>query len=573
LRILLFASAFNGLSQRVYKELILAGHHVSIELSKDPDVMQMAVLDFESQLVICPFLKHRIPDSIWQALPCLVLHPGIIGDKGPSSLDWAVLNQERKWGATLLQANHDFDAGQVWATSLFDMQEKSKASIYRHGINSCAVKMIKQAVALFEEGIIPNIKQNKENIFGCDRPLMKQKVRKINWQIDRGELILKKINAADSFPGVLDEIQGVEYYLFGASFEKSNTNKFVAGEIIGQREESIARATKDGIIWIKQLKKIKNEKTTFQKLPSIRALKNDNFDTKQIPEISSRLNSEIYVELVNNVAYLHFNFYNAAFNTEQCLALTNKFNETARNPEVKVIALMGGDDFWSNGIHLNCIENANNPAKESWLNINAINDFVKSIIDCGNVLTVAALRNNAGAGGAIAPLACDYVIARDGVVLNPHYKTIGLTGSEYWTYLLPARVGNKAAMKLTEECLPILAKEALEINMVDTVFNEDWDKYHQQLEYYCETLASSKEYETLLDAKIKIREQDENEFPLQSYRDEELKSMRTIFNNQDSAYHKLRYNFVHKISCGKTPERLRGLKAIGRKKSLKANSG
>jgi putative two-component system protein, hydrogenase maturation factor HypX/HoxX len=30
-------------------------------------------------------------------------------------------------------------------------------------------------------------------------------------------------------------------------------------------------------------------------------------------------------------------------------------------------------------------------------------------------------------------LAADRVYARDGVVLNPHYKGMGLYGSEYWT--------------------------------------------------------------------------------------------------------------------------------------------
>lgn len=568
MRILLFASAFNGLSQRVYKELLLAGHQVSIELSAEADEMQMAVFNFEPQLIICPFLKHRIPDSIWQELPCLVLHPGIIGDKGPSSLDWAILNQEHKWGATLLQANHDFDAGQVWATSLFDMKKKPKASTYRHEINTCAVSMIKRAIFSYDKGVIPDVKQNKDKYFGKLRPLMRQKVRQINWEFDRGELILNKINAADSFPGVLDTIHDVEYYLFGGQFEKTDTSKYNPGEIVGQRDESIARATKDGVIWIKQLKKLAGEKNSYYKLPSIRALANDKVDIATIPQICSKLKSEIYVELVGKVAYLYFDFYNAAFSTEQCIALKSEFFNTANKPEINVVVLMGGNDFWSNGIHLNCIDNSSNPAKESWRNINAINDFVESIINCEDVLTVAALRNNAGAGGAIIPLACDYVIARDGVVLNPHYKTMGLTGSEYWSYLLPSRVGLKTALELTEDCLPILAREALELNMVDTVFNEDWEKYHQQLQYYCESLSKSDEYELLLEAKLKIREQDEKEFPLQNYRDEELRKMRIIFDNENSPYHRLRYNFVHKISCGKTPDRLRDLTFVEHKKAV-----
>ena len=38
-------------------------------------------------------------------------------------------------------------------------------------------------------------------------------------------------------------------------------------------------------------------------------------------------------------------------------------------------------------------------------------------------------------------LAADQVWCRAGAVLNPHYRLMGLHGSEYWTYTLPRRVG------------------------------------------------------------------------------------------------------------------------------------
>jgi putative two-component system hydrogenase maturation factor HypX/HoxX len=42
------------------------------------------------------------------------------------------------------------------------------------------------------------------------------------------------------------------------------------------------------------------------------------------------------------------------------------------------------------------------------------------------------------------------VVAREDVVLNPYYRHMGgLYGSEYWTYLLPRRVGLEMAARLT----------------------------------------------------------------------------------------------------------------------------
>ena len=69
---------------------------------------------------------------------------------------------------------------------------------------------------------------------------------------------------------------------------------------------------------------------------------------------------------------------------------------------MRVLVLAGGEDFWSNGIHLNVIEAASlgdgSAADESWNNINAMNDVCLAILQTTDRLTVAALRGNAGAG-------------------------------------------------------------------------------------------------------------------------------------------------------------------------------
>ena len=44
---------------------------------------------------------------MWQRVPCFVVHPGPPGDRGPASLDHAVLRGEAEWGVTVLQAVAD----------------------------------------------------------------------------------------------------------------------------------------------------------------------------------------------------------------------------------------------------------------------------------------------------------------------------------------------------------------------------------------------------------------------------------------------------------------------------------
>ena len=78
------------------------------------------------------------------------------------------------------------------------------------------------------------------------------------------------------------------------------------------------------------------------------------------------------------------------------------------------------------------------------------------------------MQGNAAAGGVFLALAADRVLARSGIVLNPHYRNMGnLYGSEYWTYLLPRRVGAEQAHALMARRLPLGAPEARSLGLID----------------------------------------------------------------------------------------------------------
>ena len=115
-RILFLVSAHNSLSQRAWIELTERGHDVTVEVVDSSAAMEAAVHEHDPELIVCPMLKKIIPASIWSQHCCLVVHPGPLGDRGPSSLDWAVELDQPTWGVTVLQANDDVDGGDVWAT-------------------------------------------------------------------------------------------------------------------------------------------------------------------------------------------------------------------------------------------------------------------------------------------------------------------------------------------------------------------------------------------------------------------------------------------------------------------------
>jgi len=53
-------------------------------------------------------------------------------------------------------------------------------------------------------------------------------------------------------------------------------------------------------------------------------------------------------------------------------------------------------------------------------------------------------------------------------MLNPHYKNMGnLFGSEFWTYLLPPRVGAAGADAIMRHRLPMTAAESVRLGFYD----------------------------------------------------------------------------------------------------------
>ncbi|MDE1947599.1 MAG: hydrogenase maturation protein, partial [Burkholderiales bacterium] len=142
MRILLLTHSFNSLAQRLFVELRRAGHEVSVEFDIADSVTEEAVALFEPDLVLAPFMKRRIPESVWSRRPCWIVHPGIPGDRGPSALDRAILESENEWGVTVLQAVAEFDAGPVLAHAEFALREATKSDLYRAEVVDAAVRAV-----------------------------------------------------------------------------------------------------------------------------------------------------------------------------------------------------------------------------------------------------------------------------------------------------------------------------------------------------------------------------------------------------------------------------------------------
>ncbi|MBK6472381.1 MAG: hydrogenase maturation protein [Betaproteobacteria bacterium] len=557
MRILFLTRSFNGLAQRLYLELTALGHEVAIEFDISDAVTTEAVALWRPALVVAPFLQRAIPEAVWRHTVCLVVHPGIVGDRGPSALDWAVAEGVCEWGVTVLQAEAEMDAGPVWASQNFAMREATKSSLYRQEVTEAAARAVVGAVQRFAATGAPPPAAGSGTPRGRWRPLMKQADRAIDWPHDDTRTVLRKIRAADGAPGVRDELFGLPCHLFDArALPPPPSAAHAPGQVVGRRQQAVLRATCDGLVAIGHVRRADGPE--HFKLPATLAFLAETAALDDWPtSVADGTDPDIRLEAIGDgVLALHFDFYNGAVSTTQCQRLRNALRDVLARPP-RVLVLFGGTDFWCNGIHLNVIEAAASPADESWRNINAIDDLTQTLIEATDCLVVAAMQGSAGAGGVFMALAADVVWARPGVVLNPHYKNMGnLYGSEYWTYLLPRRPGSPQPAEVMGRRLPLSAGQAQALGLVDEVFGDSPAAFRAEVLARARRLAADPDLPARLQAKRRQRLHDEALKPLAAYRDEELARMRRNFYGFDPSYHIARSNFVRRVAPSWTPRHL-----------------
>ena len=546
MKILLLCSSFNGLTQRVWVELRRAGHVVAWQQAVDDDTVRLAVDALDPELIVCPFLRERVPDDVWRARPTVIIHPGPVGDRGPSSLDWAITEAAPEWGVTALSAVAAMDAGPVWATRTFTLtgEPVRKSTLYGGPVTDAAVELAHEVVAKLDTpGFRPAVVDHARAP-GRARPGMTQADRRFSWA-DPTALILRRIRAADGSPGVRTQLAGAAVSVFDAQpgpARVDGVGTAEPGSVLRRSRGAVLVRTGDGSIWVGQARPVPGTPGLRVKLPAATLLGDRIAD---VPEVLDGMGpQEITYRRTGDVGVLTFDFYNGAASTGQCNRLATALR-TAAAQDTRVLLLQGGATF-CNGIHLGVIEAHPDPAAEAWRNINAIDDACREIITCTRQLVVAAVGGNAGAGGVMLALGADRVLLRTGVVLNPHYRSMGLFGSEYWTYVLPRRVGRPRARRITTDCLPMGAQEAVEIGLADAVLPGDRARFDAAVVEHARALAAHPDLETWVAAKATARADDERRRPLETYLVRELAEMSHDIFDDRNGFAATRHAFVTK---------------------------
>jgi putative two-component system hydrogenase maturation factor HypX/HoxX len=126
----------------------------------------------------------------------------------------------------------------------------------------------------------------------------------------------------------------------------------------------------------------------------------------------------------------------------------------------------------------------------------------------------------------------------------------GLYGSEYWTYLMPRRIGHGHTAELTSAPFEAIGtRRAVEIGLLDDAFGDNVERFAAHVRALARDLAAGPYLVPLLESKLRARRRDERIKPLAAYRTEELARSYECFFGEDRSYHEARQRFVHKLGA------------------------
>ncbi len=436
------------------------------------------------KLVVCPYMTTRIPASVHEKYRTLIFHPGPPGDRGPSSLDYAIIDGKLRWGGIVIAATHDpMDEGPLYASGLLEVPPgATKSSLYNGLMAALALDLIVEAVAkAFDQSFvpIPFADGPRPDPTATKRPLLKKEARRdaFSWGQSADE-VLRRIRAGDGSPGQPTALCGQAVRVFDAHGPKE-WKYGTPGEVVAIRDEAVLVCVGgDQAVWIGQ---VRLDELGAIKLPTTIALGEHLPRLRALPSLQTWTpgeHSEILYWELNGVGYLMLTHYNGAMSPPQAERATAALRAAKARP-TKVLVLLGN----STGINLCTIAARPTPAErgnEAYSSIKAINRFVREILTPKpGQLIIYAFTGSAAAGGAHLAWGAPLVLAPNGPgLLSLSYIGMGLTGSEFHSRTLPERVGKqRASILLMPDSDVVDFVEAKELGLVDELGPGDPSSY------------------------------------------------------------------------------------------------
>lgn len=229
-----------------------------IPLFQPSNFKEQRVLDqlksHDADLCVMSYVTIFLPE-IARNIPkygSICFHPSLLPlHRGPSSINWPIINGESKTGLTIFYPNNNLDQGDILLQKEViigpddTLGDVYFSKIFPLGVNACV-----EAADLIANDNAISMAQNETK--ATYETWCKKSDTRINWN-NIGIEVYNLIRGSNPQPGAWAKFKDKEFTFFDTRFKKENTN-FFPGQIISIKKESIDIAVKEGVLSVSRLK-------------------------------------------------------------------------------------------------------------------------------------------------------------------------------------------------------------------------------------------------------------------------------------------------------------------------------
>ena len=215
----------------------------------------------QPELCIMAFVTDIVPMEMinYPTLGTIQYHPSLLPlHRGPSSINWPIINGESTTGLTIFWPDNGLDTGPVLMQKTVEITTKETlGDLYFKKLFPLGVEAIIESVELVRSGKAPKIVQDES--MATYEGWCKADDVQVKWE-ENTSTVFNMIRGADPQPGANTTFNGTKLSLYDAAASSDNTA--IPGTVISIGELGIQISTGDGAVNIGRVRESGSGKVT-----------------------------------------------------------------------------------------------------------------------------------------------------------------------------------------------------------------------------------------------------------------------------------------------------------------------
>ncbi len=221
-----------------------------------------AFRSLEADLCVMAYVTDIVPKEIIEAPSqgTIQFHPSLLPlHRGPSSINWAVINGDTETGLSIFWPDEGLDTGPILMQKRVDIGlDDTVGSLYFNHLFSMGVDAILESVDLVNQGIAPRIVQEESK--ATYEGWCGSNDAQIDWSLDAGT-VHNLIRGCDPQPGAWSTLNDEKVAFFGSSIASRGASGQEPGTVIDLGDQGATIASGGGALTIKRARIGRGAKT------------------------------------------------------------------------------------------------------------------------------------------------------------------------------------------------------------------------------------------------------------------------------------------------------------------------